>query len=196
MMGAGKLKGKIAERLAIVTLYALSFLLVIMLVFILSPFVLVSPILVLLFSSTIYTVVVSPLFGIFTPAGTILLLVILIMAMLSLILKKPHTRAAACFLPGVGAVCAIREYAGQEKDEFVEFYTVQGLVLFAFFSLIFVISYVLMNIGGAVGLVGYYTLSVLFIVGGLILIYMIYGAIEGKKFKLIKRVSPQGSSHF
>jgi uncharacterized membrane protein len=78
------------------------------------------------------------------------------------------------------------EYAKKDKDEFVEFYTKQGLILFGIALIIFITSLVLLKFGGLIGTtVGYYSLSLLFIVGGLLLIYMIYEAYSGEKVKLI-----------
>ncbi len=175
------------ERISLAILYLLSFILVLVLTVAMIPIIISAPILGISIFSIINDTIVNPLFTTFTPIGGILLLAIVIEATLMLIIKSRNSRAAACFLPGVGAVCAVMEYSRKERDEFIDFYTMQGLVLFAISILVFWASYILIISGGIIGAtIGYYTLSLLFIVGGLLLIYMMYEAEKGEKVELFQ----------
>lgn len=174
------------EKLLLAVIYFFSFLLMLSLTYMMVPLIFGSPI--FLFSILLILVenIIIPLFNVFTPLGGVLFILLVIIVGLKLILIKENTRAAACFMPGVGVVCAIMEYSKKDKEEFVEFYTIQGLLMFGITLVIFVTSIILMFYGGRIGaLLGYYMMSLLFIVGGLLLIYMIYKAYSGKKVKLI-----------
>jgi len=52
----------------------------------------------------------------------------------------------------------------------------------------------LINIGGIGALLGYYLISILFIAGGLLLVYLMYGAYKGEKVKLIPLPSTSRTS--
>jgi uncharacterized membrane protein len=182
---------KVKENLSLIVLYILGFLLVITLVFMVFPIIVFSPIVVAGFFGVIVNNFINPLFNLLTPLGAIMILVMVIAGILMFIIKRETSRAAACYLPGIGAVCAVMEYTRLEQDEYVKFHTIQGLVLFSVTSIIFIIGMALINTGGLMAIIGYYLLSFLFIGGGLLLIYLMYTASTGKRIHLIPQSKKQ-----
>lgn len=182
------------DKVSLAVIYVLSFLLMVTLAFVMVPVIISAPIFILGFFSLVINAVLKPVFNILTPVGGIALFIVLIAAILSKVVKTPNTRAAVCYLPGVGAVCAGMEYAKKEEDEFLKFHIIQGLVLFAFASVLFIASIVLINIGGVGAFLGYYLISILFIAGGLLLVYLMYNAYNGEKATLIPLPSTSRTS--
>lgn len=171
------------EKISLALIYILSFLLVVMLAYIMIPVIIYGPLILLGSVIIMYDNVVRPLSNIFTPIGAILLLIIIITGIYGFMLKKPNTRAATFYLPGIGAVFAVVEYAKKGEDEFLKFHAVQGLILFVIASILFLAALVLINLGRLA--LAYYSLSLVFIVGPLLLIYMMYTAYKGEKVELI-----------
>ncbi len=171
------------EKISLVIIYLLSFVLVVAMTFIILPFIIYSPVLLLWLFGSIVNNIATPLFDLLTPAGTILLLIITIGVITALTSKKPNMRAAASYLPGMGAVYSAMYYIRKEEDEFVKFHALQGLILFVIASILFIISMALINLG--MSTLAYAVLFLLFIVGGLLLIYMIYTAYKGEKVRVI-----------
>ncbi len=172
------------ERISLAFIFLLSFLLVVTLAIIIIPLIIYAPLIYLGSAIIMYDTLVRPLSDIFTPAGAILLLTLIIIGIYRFILKKPNTRAATFYLPGIGALLAIIEYAKRGEDEFLKFHAIQGLILFVGASILFLVAIVLINL--EIVALSYYSLSLVFIVGPLLLIYMIYTTYKGKKVELIR----------
>ncbi|GBE56228.1 hypothetical protein BMS3Bbin16_00427 [archaeon BMS3Bbin16] len=172
------------ERISLAFIFLLSFLLVVTLAIIIIPLIIYAPLIYLGSAIIMYDNLVRPLSDIFTPAGAILLLIVIIIGIYSFILKKPNARAATFYLPGIGAVLAVMEYAKRGEGEFLKFHAVQGMILFVVTSIIFLASLVLINLERLA--LAYYTLSVVFVVGPLLLIYMMYTTYKEEKVTLIR----------
>jgi uncharacterized membrane protein len=147
--------------------------------------IILTPILTAGFFSFLNNFFITPLFNIFTPLGGILLSVAIIMMLIKYVLKRPTSKAAACYVPGIGAVCAVMEYSKIEKDEYVKHHTIQGLILFVVATFIVISGLVMVKQGGPIALVGYYLISFLILIGGLVLIYMMYQAHKGEKVAFV-----------
>ncbi len=172
------------ERISIAFIFLLSFLLVVTLAFIMIPVIIYAPLIYLGSAIIMYDNLVKPLSDIFTTAGAILLLIVIIIGIYRFVLKKPNTRAATFYLPGIGALLAIIEYAKGGDDEFMKFHAIQGLILFVSASILFLVAIALINLERLT--LSYYSLSLVFIIGPLLLIYMIYTTYKGKKVELIR----------
>jgi uncharacterized membrane protein len=172
------------EKISLAIIYFLSFLLVVTLAIIMIPVIIYAPLIYLGSVIIMYDNVVRSLSNILTPVGAILSLIIIITGFYGFMLKKPNTRAATFYLPGVGAVFAVMEYAGKKEDEFLKFHAIQGLILFVIASILFLAAIVLIELDLVA--LGYYSLSLVFIVGPLLLIYMVYTAYKGRKVELVR----------
>lgn len=171
------------EKISLALIYILSFVLVVATAFLVIPAIILAPPYILWLFSLVVDKIVKPLFDILTPAGGILFLTLIIIAITALTSKKPNMRAATSYLPGMGAVYSAIYYVRKEEDAFVKFHAIQGLILFVIASILFIISVVLINLGMAT--LAYAVLFLLFIVGALLLIYMMYTTYKGEKVELI-----------
>jgi len=133
-----------------------------------------------LFDFILYNIV-EPLYNVLTPLGTIAVLALLVVVILRAA-KTKNTMAAASYLPGMGAMYSLMFVIRKEEDEFVKFHATQGLVLFVIASLLFIISILLINLEKKA--LASFILFLLFIVGGLLLAYMMYTTYRGRKVHL------------
>jgi uncharacterized membrane protein len=166
---------------AVVAVFIISFILVGIFALIIVPLIIQAPFMIVWLFVFISDSIATPLFDKLTPLGTILFLILIIVIILALA-RRPNVKASASYLPGLGAIYSLIYYLRKEEDEFVKFHATQGLILFAIASLLFMASIFFLNLG--MQTIANLIFFILFIAGGLLLIYMMVTAYQGKKVKL------------
>ncbi|MFQ5887335.1 MAG: hypothetical protein ACE5HY_01405 [Candidatus Hydrothermarchaeales archaeon] len=175
---------KAGSIFTLLIIFLLSYILVVVMAVIIVPALVLGPPFIQWFFGFINGYIARPLFDKITPLGAIILLTLVIVAILYFA-RKPNIKAAASYLPGMGAVYSFIYYVRKEEDEVVKFHATQGMVLFFIASVLFIISLVLVNLG--IETLAYAILFLLFIVGASVLIYMMYTTYKGEKVNLFSR---------